>query len=192
MSQGILSTIYSKISSYIWISLLFNSFALKLFFDIGNYNILGPLLFFHFIFSLLISIFFSVYLSAKQAITKSALHTILIWPALAIIILHGTMTIQHAVIYFLFLFGIFTTIAWIQPLFSSNKKLYQLLFNTIVMFFLWGTNLIIETIPFIYDLFAPLTLSYHYLLIAEGIVHVGTALYIVSLMLISYGLYYEK
>lgn len=158
----------------------------------GTYNILGPFLFFHFLFSLIISTILSVYLPLQSAIKASIIHSILIWPALLLIMFHGTVTIPHIVLYFSFLFSFFIMLANIQFFFKSEKKHLQLLFNLIFLFFLWGTNLIIETIPFIYDYFAPLSVAYHYLLVTEGILHLGTGLYILTILLVSVGLNYAK
>ena len=192
MFNGILSTIYHKVSSYIWVGLLYNTFALKLFIDIGSYNILGPLLFFHFLFALLSSILFSVYLQTKPAIKASVIHSFLIWPSLFLIIFHGTVSFFQIAFYFLFLLSIFFMIGNIQFLFKSDTKYINLLFNFIFLFFLWGTNLIIESIPFIYDYFAPLSIAYHYLLVVEGIIHIGTVLYMITIVSVSFGLNYAK
>lgn len=192
MSQGTFSTIYRSISSYVWVSLLFNTFALKLFIDIGNYNILGPLLFFHFLFSLLISVSFSIFHKRIHAIKSSILHTLTIWPSLGLITLHGTVSIFQVLFYFTFLFSIFISITLIQSRFRSEKKSFQFIFNITFLFFLWGTNLVIESIPFIYEFIGPLTVAYHYLLVTEGILHIGTILYMILLMIICFGLGYEK
>ncbi len=67
---------------------------------------------------------------------------------------------------------------------------YQLLFTFITLIFIWGTNLVIESINVVYNVLAPLSISYHYALVVEGILHTGTVIYILLLPLIFYGLNY--
>ena len=68
----------------------------------------------------------------------------------------------------------------------------QLFYFFVTIVFLWGTNLVIESLTFLYDILAPLSISYHYSLVAEGILHIGTVLYIIFLPLFFYGISYAK
>ena len=60
MITTLLSKLSSNIKLIIGCSLIFNIFGLKLFIDIGNYNIIDPYLFFHYIMSLVFIICASI------------------------------------------------------------------------------------------------------------------------------------
>jgi hypothetical protein len=61
------------------------------------------------------------------------------------------------------------------------KHTHPLFYSFIAICFLWGTSIVIESIPFMYDYLGPLTMSYHYSLITDGVFHISTAVYMALL-----------
>ncbi|MEC8678477.1 MAG: hypothetical protein VXX85_06460, partial [Candidatus Margulisiibacteriota bacterium] len=93
-------------------------------------------------------------------------------------------------VYFLFLFAILAGFIGLTfNVFSNNN--YQRLFGFIIFTFLWGITIIFESIPGISSLLSPLTISYHYLLIMDGIFHLSTLLYSGIFIIIFLKGYYE-
>ena len=170
----------SNLKSLSWSILLFNCFGLKLFIDIGNYNILSPLFFYHFMGTLIITLAVSFPRPSRQTCALSVLHAGMALPSFGLILIHGTMTMAQLVLYFTFLFS---TILTIQLILSAHqvRPAHQLFYSSITLFFLWGTNIVIESIDPIYNAIAPLTISYHFTLVTDGILHISTALYMLFL-----------
>ena len=105
-------------------------------------------------------------------------------PSFGLILLHGNISFLHLLLYFSFIFSCILTI---QFLLLSYKNTRPIFYSLITLFFLWGTNIVIESIPLMYDVLAPLSMSYHYTLVTEGILHVSTAIYIILLPLTFFG-----
>lgn len=188
MSKEIFTGV-SKTNTYIWTSLLFNCFGLKMFIDIGNYNILSSLFFFHFIGSNLIALVLSAKGPGRLLFSKSCLHSLTAIPTFGLILLHGNISALHLGLYFMFVFSCILTIQFLLLTYSQTRPIF---YSLITLFFLWGTNLVIESIQLMYDLLAPLSISYHYTLVTEGIFHISTGIYLVTLPLIFYGTYHAK
>lgn len=190
MSKFFFNAISQRISTYVWASLLFNCFALKMFIDVGNYNICPPLFFFHFIASLLITLALSMPTPSFQTYIRSCLHALTVWPSFGLICLHGTISVLHLITYAVFLMSMILSTQFILKAFKSARP--PLFYALITLFFLWGTNLVIESIDIMYHMLAPLTMSYHYSLVTEGILHVSSIIYIFALPLAFYGISDEK
>ena len=160
------------------VSLLFNCFSIKLFLDIGNYNILHSLFFFHCIMSMVISITLSSQNPSKKTILISYLHSLTALPAVGLICLQGVLSIAQLMIYFIFIFSLILSIHFML---RATRKEKPAFYTLIIISFLWGTSMVIESIPLMYDMIAPLTISYHYSLITDGVFHISTAFYMVFL-----------
>ena len=189
MSKGFFNAISKKTSTYVWATLLFNCFGLKMFIDVGNYDILSPLFFFHFIGSLLFALALSAPTPSSHTFIRASLHSLTAWPSFGLILLHGNISLAHLTLYFTFLISIILSIQFILLMYAHT---HQLFYAITTLFFLWGTNLVIESIPMMYDVLAPLSISYHYTLATEGILHVSTGLYFILLPFTFFGIYYAK
>ena len=177
----------STTDTYIWSCLLFNCFGLKMFIDVGNYNILSSLFFFHFIGSNLIALLLSAKKPGRSLFFTSCAHALTGLPSFGLILLHGSISLFHLTLYFMFVFSCILTI---QYLLLSYRRKRPLFYALISLFFLWGTNVVIESIPMMYTLLAPLSISYHYSLVTQGIFHISTAIYFLILPLTFYGTYH--
>lgn len=189
MSKGFFAK-PSKFNSYIWASLLFNCFGLKMFVDVGNFNIFSPVIFFHFIVTLLLTVALSYKIPSRQSFISSCFHALTIAPTFALIIFYAQIPLLHVLFYICFLMSLILAIQFILLLYANYDL--QLFYFFVTIVFLWGTNLVIESLTFLYDILAPLSISYHYSLVAEGILHIGTVLYIIFLPLFFYGISYAK
>ena len=188
MSKEIFTGV-SKTYTYIWASLLFNCFGLKMFIDVGNYNILSSLFFFHFIGSNLIALLLSARKPGRSLFFTSCCHALTALPSFGLILLHGNISPFHLILYFMFVFSCILTI---QFLLLTYRRTLPIFYSLISLFFLWGTNLVIESIPMIYTLLAPCSISYHYSLVTQGIFHISTAIYMFILPLTFYGINYAN
>ena len=174
---------------FIWVAIMYNCFGIKLLVETGQLNILGPYTFFHFISTCLMSLFFK----KKNAFIiwkKTILLSLTGLPILFFSVYLEQISIANIVVYFLFLFAIlagFTNLTF--NVFPSNN--YQRLFGFILFAFLWGITIIFESIPGLFNLLSPLTISYHYLLIMDGIFHLSTLLYSIIFIIIFLKGYYE-
>jgi hypothetical protein len=179
----------SKPHTYIWASLLFNCFGLKMLIDVGNYNILSSLFFFHFIGSNLMALLLSAKRPGRSLFRTSCYHALTGLPSFGLILLHGNISFFHLTLYLMFVFSCMLTI---QFLLLTYRRTLPLFYTLISLFFLWGTNVVIESIPMMYTLLAPLSISYHYSLVTQGIFHISTAIYMFILPLTFYGINYAN
>ena len=155
--------------------------------DVGNYNILPHLFFFHFMGSLLVALSLSSKHPGKHSLIKSCLHSLCAAPSFGVILLNNNTSVLHLSVYGAFVFSCLLTI---QLLLITYQHTRHVFYTIITLFFLWGTNIVIESIPQMYNALAPLTISYHYTLITEGLFHISSAIYMVLLPFTVYGCFY--
>ena len=154
---------------------MYNCFGVKLLVETGAINILAPFSFFHFISTCLMSLFIKNE-SIISTWQKSVCLSLTALPIFLFSLYFHQISLINIMCYFLFLFAI------IAGLISLTYKLipinnYQRLFGFILLSFLWGITIIFESIPGISSLLSSLTISYHYLLILDGILHLSTCLF---------------
>lgn len=171
-------------------AIIFNSFGLKLFIDTGSYDIISPLFYFHFIVSLIIPLIIYKPNQEKTVIGQSILMSLMSLPTFSYIYFSGNLSLMLFILYLSFLFAIQLSLVNYFKRLANRFSSYRF-YGLVLIIFLWGTNFIIESIPLIYTIFAPLTISYHFALITEGILHLSTLLYILFFVGFSYGINYE-
>ena len=175
----------------IFTCIIFNFFLLKMIFDSGLQNVKYPFLFFHFIVSILCAIFCYNPSEIKQAPRLLTLIQLTALPSFIFLFHHFLSSFLEIFIYQLFLTGITISVLFIAHYFHLIEARPRLS-SFISFILLWGSNLIIETIPSLYNALAPFTISYHFNLITDGILHVSTPIYLIVLICIPLGLIYEK
>ncbi|MBL6723298.1 MAG: hypothetical protein ISQ13_04715 [Candidatus Margulisbacteria bacterium] len=178
MSKRFFSNFLPGTPAILFTSLLFNCFSLKLFIDIGNYNIYQTLFFFHCLISMVISLLISTPSANNRSFAYSCAHSITALPSFGLICIKGLISPSLLMVYFLFNFSLILTI---QFIIAAMKHPHPLFYSFIAICFLWGTSIVIESIPFMYDYLGPLTMSYHYSLITDGVFHISTAVYMALL-----------
>tara|TARA_A100001015_G_scaffold320459_1_gene446906 strand:- start:4557 stop:5048 length:492 start_codon:yes stop_codon:yes gene_type:complete len=161
-----------------------------MFIDVGNYNIFSPVIFFHFIVTLLLTVALSYHSPSRKTFLSSCLHALTIAPTITLIVFFAQIPFFHVFFYISFLVSLILAIQFILLIYANYDL--QLFYFFVTLVFLWGTNLVIESLTFLYDILAPLSISYHYSLVAEGILHIGTILYIIFLPLFFYGISHAK
>ena len=175
----------------IFTCIIFNFFLLKMIFDSGLQNVKYPFLFFHFVVSILCAVFCYTPNDIKHPPRLLCFIQLTALPSFIFLFYHFLSSFLEILIYQLFLTGITTStllIAHYFYLIGVRPRLSS--FITFIL--LWGSNLIIETIPRVYNSLAPYTISYHFNLITDGILHISTPIYLLTLIGIPLGLLYEK
>ena len=130
-------------------------------FDSGLQNVKYPFLFFHFVVSILCAVFATHQMTSNTPLGFYALFSLLLYLLLFFFFYHFLSSFLEILIYQLFLTGITTStllIAHYFYLIGVRPRLSS--FITFIL--LWGSNLIIETIPRVYNSLAPYTISYHF------------------------------
>ena len=162
---------------YLLTSAMFNCFGLKLIFDNGLDHTLDSFLFFHFLISALFGILINYSHGIGRALLTSTTLSLTAYPVFTFLVFNNQLSITHLVLYQLFVSAVQLIVIGFSNRFLI-KSPWQLLFGLVFMIFLWGIPIIIEAIPFFYDVIAPLTIAYHYSLISTGIMHISTLLYL--------------
>ena len=170
MKQSILDAL-----PFIWLTIMYNCFGIKLLVETGLLNILAPFTFFHFISTCLMSLF----IKNESLVTiwqKSVLLSLTAMPIFLFSLYFNQISLINIACYFVFLFAVLAgLISLTFKLVPTNNQ--QRLLGFIFFAFLWGITIIFESIPGFSSLLSSLTISYHYLLILDGILHISTFLY---------------
>ncbi|MEK9727496.1 MAG: hypothetical protein VW397_05260 [Candidatus Margulisiibacteriota bacterium] len=187
MLKNDFQTIHQSLAIYFMGVLIFSTFGIKLLIDSGSYMIFSPFIFYHFLIGIFLPIILYKAANWKQSIFQSFGVSCTALPILIGLIINGNILVQLIIFYFCFLFsiqlGIINLIRWLAP-----HQRYFRFFVFCILILLWGTNIILDSIPLIYNFIAPVTISYHLSLITDGILHISTIFYLLFFVLITYGL----
>lgn len=154
---------------------LFNTFAIKLFFDTGKLTILESFLFFHFTLSAIICLFF-VSQYRNQNLKNSVYFSLCALPTFLYLIQTNQLALLELVTYLFFSFSVQAGLIGFLTILSPIKKNRQL-YGFFILICMWGATIIIESIPAFFYFFSPLIISYHYSLITSGTLHITSVIY---------------
>ena len=185
------SLISLRVNSSIFAGLLFNSFAFKLFIDTGTYNIGADFFIFHTFLSLIITLCYSVNSQEFQFNKVPYIHTLTAWPTLALMLLHHAISLVHLIYYLVFILMAIFSLQCIANMFQTKRPTRRLFFTFITFMFLWGLNTIFQSSTSLYDTIAPLTFLYHFHLVTQGILHIGTVGFMVLMPLLAFTIQHE-
>ena len=154
---------------------------MKLIFESELSAAIQPFLFFNFLVVAIITMLIFRAESWRESSIRIINAQLCATPSLLLLLIYGAVSPLNLIAYILFTGAIHVSLCLCMVVLFKKKQNYRPL--TFFYFILiWGSNVVIETIPPLYNSFAPFTISYHFNLITDGILHVSTPLFLLLLI----------
>lgn len=169
--------------------LLVNGYGFKLIIDMGYYGIHSIMIVVHFVASMtMCATWFLAHPNGNQ-FKQGAMLPLVGLPILSCLVMSGGVSLAIISVYVGLLYALIICLYWVSHAIQYVQLEIKIMGLVIGGVILWGNVVILESVPWLYDMIAPYTLMYHFFLIQEGFFHISTGLYVALLMVVSWALY---